>query len=1239
MICTVSCSVGVNIKSNMILFLWPLCQPSNSQYCRCALGYHSVLATGLMHLHGITREKPTVLNDDADDTMLATSEFIESEGSVELYRKTLRIKAKKSLDWVRDTTSCYKLLLSALVVSPLERIMYTFMQWQHTQAFLSKASPPAVVMANPTRSPACAAMRQLCGQMRSGKLIPDVADSTTLVDLARGLPATTPDDFIRRGFWCFVRGVGEVWHRLYLPYMQLPWLLARLLDSTIDASLLNELASWFMKLPDCCLNGWFGHAIRARVSDETDLLPGGKCQMLLRGLYNCKTFNIEVENNFARMQSMKRVGRGRLDLAHNLASKHVLAEAKLAHVRELTRCDAPDPGPQQPKIKTYNGYTLFWSEEMQKRVCRPGETSEQCRRRTMNECKHRWSANQNLRETYSFQAKIKNQQARKTVNNELVAAQNGPHEVGETDNDNDGPMDSEVAQLPQDRTGGELVPHNKINMEYVQPLALGEGYGCFGMGDRRFGINKKLVQDADDAEKGFVQKQSREWRAYAGGVCGEKTCFSGSVYPGCLDIYGFCCKTIMSRSLYEMVLDQLQAMVRNHRRRHVSVRGKKTTNSGPDSSIDHPFLVAWNAAESWSCRDAPQGWLMNWAQFSPYDANWWQWSVKAEQGVWKAEPMLVHGGLDSGLPSMITQEQMALNMSNKCVVGFGEICLDIPHEDDASWMKVGSDQLIDGEEAEEEATDQTVWVQGGYEAEYVSEAKYQAAVQHDPTINHGFLSLRSHVIRMKQEDPNCKFRLERVAPAIKEKVRASQSRQQGLEKPETHFVLLSVYTEEYGKPDPSQIVYEVIDGVSVPGVDVLTGRAGWHKRVNRDMCDVTKTAELTDINIDPTGQAADRMFQASKKQLTKAYVQPSRKALLHPPSASSACAQEEVAKADTGVDEVTSGKDGADIDASDSDDDAAVPSMIAMLKSRYSGNSAADSKGKSVKPQAAPKPKAATSRNKTAEDNAPVGISNANRKRRRADVQAKDEGAAQPHETGDEPPKKKVMQACGDVEDDDDGTGAIASSDQEVIDQFESKIASLKEIDPPNDDANFKEYMDNHLQKVNATITELRTKKKSVGRRKHQQGEMLLSALASVETSLKAIVMLNKRITGATPVASTSSLLDVLREAEQDGFQFGSTVTRRALKALVADDIKVGRWTALVTSTREVICQVLQTADDVDSDEFFYMSCSQAMAKLVKGTMGKIKNKDLITNQQPDNNSTPPTSCNSSNQQHLCSVV
>eukprot|EP00439_Symbiodinium_sp_Y106_P068934 s1213_g11.t2 len=1285
---------------------------------KCALGYHSVLATGLMHLHGITREKNHMLNDDTDDTMLATSEFIESEGSIELYRKTLRIKAKKSLDWVRDTTSCYKLLLSALVISPMERIMYTFMKWQRTQAFLSKTSPPAVLMANPSRSPACAAMPQLCGQMQTGRLMPDVADSTALVELAHGLPATTPDDFIRQGFWCYVRGVGELWHRLHLPYTRLPWHLARLLDTTIDESRLSELASWFVKLPTCCLNDWFGHAVRAHVSDETDLLPRGKCQTLLRGLYNCKTFNIEVENNFARMQSMKRVGRGRLDLAHNLASKHVLAEAKLAHVRELTRCDAPDPGLRQHK--TFNGYTLFWSAEMQKRVCLPGETAEQCRVRVMNECKQQWLANPALRETYSFQAKIKNQQARTSANRQVALAaatsQNGPHEVDEGDNDDDGHMDTEVVQQPQDRTGGALVPHKKIDVEYVQPLALSGGYGCFGIGDRRFGINKKLVQDADDSSQGFVQKGSREWREYAGGVCGEKPCSSGSIYPGCLDVYGFCCKTIASMPNYEMVLDQLQAMVRNHRRPHVSVKGKKTTNFGPDSAIDHPFLVAPDigrqpADDSTNQNPPPVGKVQRsmrtmmtpCAKAPPLFCEYQRRLHEAEEFKRQADIQMSHGygravtiddpvfenyrrqllwrvnspyakrtlelvssdprlapvakdgpaspappqidssvshqvmddlapvqhsdidhahdhneedydlysefGLVDLLPVAANESGAGLVEAIHKVVDLGEISLELPSQDDACWMKVGSDQFVDGDEAEEEATDQTVWTQGGYEAEYGSEAKYQAAVQQDPTINHGFLVLRNHVVRMKQEDPNCKFRLERVAPTIKEQVKASQSRQQGLEKPETHFVLLANYTEEFGKPEPSQIVYEVIDGVSVPGVDVLTGRAGWHKRVNRDMCDVTKTAELTDVNIDPTGQAAERIFHASKKQLTKSYA-----ALCD--FGESVRMEDADANTDVGTDETAPANEVANIDGSDSDDDG-VPSFMALLKTRYSSNPATEAKGKTAKPsatQAATKPKpasASTSRNKAADENAPVGISNANRKRRRTDVM--DEGVPKVETAVGPPLKKGSKQTFG--EDDDADPAAIAATDQEVIDQFESKIALLKAIDPPNDDANFKEYMDDHLQKVNAIITELRTKKKSVGRRKHHQGEMLLTVLAEVETKLKSLVVLNKRIlsgiTGATPLASTSSLLDVLQEAtDQDGFQFGSTVTRRALKALVADDIKVGRWTALVDSTYRVIREVLQTTDDVDADEFFYMSCSQAMAKLVKGTMGKIKNKD-----------------------------
>ena len=158
-----------------------------------------------------------------------------------------------------------------------------------------------------------------------------------------GLPGEVPHDFVTRAFWCLTCGIGSLWHRLHLPYTRLPWVLARLLDSSVDINDLQELASWFLELPDCCLNGWFGKALRQQVSAPADLLPqsDGRGQPLLRALYNCKNFNIEVENKFARMQSMKKVGRGRMDLSHNLAAKHLLSEVKLAHVRELTRGRIP----------------------------------------------------------------------------------------------------------------------------------------------------------------------------------------------------------------------------------------------------------------------------------------------------------------------------------------------------------------------------------------------------------------------------------------------------------------------------------------------------------------------------------------------------------------------------------------------------------------------------------------------------------------------------------------------------------------------------------------------------------------------------------------------------------------------------------------------------------------------------------------------------------------------------------
>lgn len=114
-----------------------------------------------------------------------------------------------------------------------------------------------------------------------------------------------------------------------------PWCLARLLNTRVPTDEKEDLANWVFSLQDCCKDITFGMPFSRFVQDPSNLLEGGSCQNILKACFNSKTFNIEIENNFARMQTMKRVGRGRSELSANLASKRLISEAKLAHLRHI----------------------------------------------------------------------------------------------------------------------------------------------------------------------------------------------------------------------------------------------------------------------------------------------------------------------------------------------------------------------------------------------------------------------------------------------------------------------------------------------------------------------------------------------------------------------------------------------------------------------------------------------------------------------------------------------------------------------------------------------------------------------------------------------------------------------------------------------------------------------------------------------------------------------------------------
>ena len=184
--------------------------------------------------------------------------------------------------------------------------------------------------------------------------------------------------------------------------------------------------------------------------------------------------------------------------------------------------------------------------------------------------------------------------------------------------------------------------------------------------------------------------------------------------------------------------------------------------------------------------------------------------------------------------------------------------------------------------------------------------------------------------------------------------------------------------------------------------------------------------------------------------------------------------------------------------AAEDSDQEDMPSMLSVLRARYTSAGVADAKAKagpsrpgqqaskdlSTRPK--PKPKAGV-KPKAADEGGPVRVSGANRKRKAA-VEA------------------DLLDAASEA-----AEGEMASGDIEVIEGFRAKFNALRSITPPEDDGNFKDYMADHLTKVQNLASEIRAKKKSVGRRRGKAEDPMIEALVSVEEAIRDMALLNKR--------------------------------------------------------------------------------------------------------------------------------
>lgn len=133
--------------------------------------------------------------------------------------------------------------------------------------------------------------------------------------------------------------IGQLYNRMIRPYVEMPFSLAKLVDSSVSESERIEFANTLLSKKDCCLEKHFSKPVinELRRYGANAVVENTALRSDLEGAFRMKTSNLEVELNFSRANSMRIAMRGRAHSMCSLTSKHVGAEIKLAHRRKLAK--------------------------------------------------------------------------------------------------------------------------------------------------------------------------------------------------------------------------------------------------------------------------------------------------------------------------------------------------------------------------------------------------------------------------------------------------------------------------------------------------------------------------------------------------------------------------------------------------------------------------------------------------------------------------------------------------------------------------------------------------------------------------------------------------------------------------------------------------------------------------------------------------------------------------------------
>lgn len=143
-------------------------------------------------------------------------------------------------------------------------------------------------------------------------------------------------------FFYLLMCIGQLQERLIRPYLMLPLSMGALVDTSRLPEERISLAQSMLQKRDCCVEKHFAAPVLMEMQQSggaASVLPGS---VLFDDLSTClrtKTYNLEIELNFARASNMRKAMRGRKHNIASMCSKHIGAEVKLAQRRRQLACN------------------------------------------------------------------------------------------------------------------------------------------------------------------------------------------------------------------------------------------------------------------------------------------------------------------------------------------------------------------------------------------------------------------------------------------------------------------------------------------------------------------------------------------------------------------------------------------------------------------------------------------------------------------------------------------------------------------------------------------------------------------------------------------------------------------------------------------------------------------------------------------------------------------------------------